>query len=69
MRTEHLGPDHNLPDSTDAHDGIVTWDRRGIVVVWRDGHRTALPWAVVRAACRCDQCRGEEPGEEPAPTR
>ncbi len=38
-------------------EGIIVWDKKGIVVVWPDGHRTRLPWAAIRQACQCAQCR------------
>jgi hypothetical protein len=68
MHTEKILPRRSVPEYREEHDGIVMWDRRGIVVVWTDGHRTYLPWAVLRAACQCRECRVEDRVEEAAPT-
>ena len=38
-------------------EGLLIWDQKGIVIVWSDGHRSRLPWASLRAACPCVECR------------
>ncbi len=43
-------------------EGLVVWDQKGVVVVWPDGHRSRLPWAVLRAACQCAECRAQRAG-------
>jgi len=40
-------------------EGLVVWDQKGVVVVWPDGHRSRLPWATLRAACPCWECRAQ----------
>jgi DUF971 family protein len=49
----HLGTDQ---------EGLVIWDQKGVVVVWPDGHRSRLPWAALRAACECAECRAQRAG-------
>jgi len=38
------------------NDGIVVWDKKGLVVRWPDGHCSRFLWSELRQACRCDEC-------------
>lgn len=38
-------------------EGIVVWDKKGLVVLWPDGHRSRFPWVVLRQACQCLECQ------------
>jgi hypothetical protein len=38
-------------------EGIVVWDQKGLVVLWPDGHCSRFPWAALRQACLCTECR------------
>ena len=38
-------------------EGIVVWDQKGLVVLWPDGHCSRFPWAALRQACLCAECR------------
>ena len=42
------------------HEGIVVWDKKGVVVLWPDGHRSRLSWSVLRQACQCLECQKRE---------
>jgi DUF971 family protein len=50
---------HTEQGTETEQDGIVVWDRKGVVVVWPDGHRSRVPWAALRAACQCAECRAQ----------
>jgi DUF971 family protein len=43
-----------------AHEGIVAWDQKGLVVLWPDGHRSRFSWAMLRQACRCPECQKQK---------
>ncbi|MBI3801769.1 MAG: DUF971 domain-containing protein [Deltaproteobacteria bacterium] len=43
-------------------EGLVIWDQKGVVIVWPDGHRSRLPWASLRDACPCAECRKRQAG-------
>jgi len=49
----------------------ITADRekRQIMITWSDGHESAYPFALVRYACPCAECRGghDKMGSTPDP--
>jgi len=58
MQTQPLKQqESHVPNTGINRDGMLVWDHKGVVVVWPDGHRSRLPWAVLRAVCQCAECR------------
>lgn len=53
----------HVPNTTMNGDGMLVWDYKGVVVVWPDGHRSRLSWAVLRAVCQCVECRQQREGQ------
>ena len=45
-------------------EGIVVWDQKGLVVLWRDGHCSRFSWAALRQVCPCSECRQPQEKEE-----
>ena len=46
------------------HEGMVVWDQKGLVVLWPDGHCSRFPWAALRQACLCAECRKQREEKE-----
>jgi len=55
----HALPQENHSQSINESEpeGLVVWDQRGLVVLWPDGHCSRFPWAALRQACLCAECR------------
>jgi len=50
------------PQQGKEHDGFVVWDRKGLVVVWPDQHRSRFSWEALRHICLCVECREHDVG-------
>jgi DUF971 family protein len=63
----------NHPQNTKGseQEGLVVWDQKGLVVLWPDGHCSRFPWAALRQACLCAECRKHREEKESTyePTR
>lgn len=59
MHTQKILHRQDVPEYREGQDDIVTWDRKGLAVRWKDGHRTYLPWDALRSLCQCRECRAE----------
>ncbi|HEV8716498.1 MAG TPA: gamma-butyrobetaine hydroxylase-like domain-containing protein [Candidatus Binatia bacterium] len=55
----HTLAQENHPQSIKGSEpeGMVVWDQKGLVVLWPDGHCSRFPWAALRQACLCAECR------------
>ena len=42
-------------------DGIIVWDRKGLVIMWQDGHRSRFFWQELRNNCVCHDCQPRKP--------
>lgn len=58
-------------DTEPKREGLVVWDQKGLVVLWPDGHCSRFPWAALRQACPCGECRRQreaQPAEPEGPS-
>ncbi|MBI3802006.1 MAG: DUF971 domain-containing protein [Deltaproteobacteria bacterium] len=55
----HTLPQEHHPQSLKESEpeGLVVLDQKGLVVLWPDGHCRRFPWAALRQACLCAECR------------
>lgn len=61
MQRRRAGQNSGSEQSAE-HDGVIVWDREGVVIVWPDGHASRFPWTFLRSACPCDACHTRAPG-------
>jgi hypothetical protein len=45
-----------MKNSSDEN-GMVVWDKHGLVVSWPDGHSSRFSWAALRHAHSCPACK------------
>ena len=55
MNSQGQEHDLHLREKTE-NDGILVWDKKGLVVRWQDGHLSRFSWSKLRQACLCDEC-------------
>jgi len=60
MQSQSPSIPHKDDAAMDYQDGIVAWDRNGIVIVWPDGHRSRFAWKTLRRQCTCPECRAQK---------
>jgi DUF971 family protein len=54
-----LGVRHDQPRDVNQEE-ILVWDRKGVVILWADGHRSRFMWSALRAECPCAECTESE---------
>ena len=54
-----LGVRYGQPRDVNQEE-IIVWDRKGVVILWADGHRSRFMWSALRAECPCVECAESE---------